>query len=209
MRWWIGHPGGGETGAGAPAALGGRTRNPRPACFRVGGRLEEDRVERCDHRQVEHVQPHHRYVTGVVVFVEGPRRGQYEISAGHPDRVTVHEGVHALSLEDEPQRRGRVPVRGCPLLRLQVLHSGPQRGADERGAVQTGVRHRQDPPIAAAVDRYQITGPATEFDQVVRAPAVRHGPRPRCRGEQAAQLPQRLQVRGGQVAVERVERRLG
>ena len=184
-------------------------KSSSPICFRVGGRLEEDRVERRDHRQVEHVQPHHRYVAGVVVFVEGPRRGQDEISAGHRDRVAVHEGVHAVPVEDEPQRRGGVPVRGCRLVRLQVLHGRPQGRRDERCAVQAGVRHRQDPPVAAAVDRHQITGPAAKFGQVVRAPAVRNGPHPRCRGEQPAQLPQRLQMIVGQVVVERVERGLG
>jgi len=94
--------------------------------------LEEACVQDVHQRQVEPVEPDHRLVGAAVMLVPGHARRQHEVAGGHRTRLAVHRGPDAAALQDEPDGRRRVPVRGRALLRVEVLHGPPQGGGGER-----------------------------------------------------------------------------
>ena len=136
-------------------------RDASPIClFRVGGRLEEDRVERRDHRQVEHVQPHHRYSPGLWCswkVHDGVRtRSPRLIAIGSP-----FTSVYTPSaVEDEPQRCGVCRCAGAASPGCRNCTAAHRVAGDERVRRRGRGCHRQDPAVAAPVDRHELTRPA-------------------------------------------------
>jgi hypothetical protein len=69
----------------------------------LGAELEEPGVGVVNERYVQPVDPSHWPVGVVVVAVDVPARGEQEVTAGHPHRVTVHHRPHALAFDHEAE----------------------------------------------------------------------------------------------------------
>ena len=80
-----------------------------------------------DQRHVEAVEPDHDALGFLAVVVPGPGRRHDEIAGLHVGALAVHRGVGALALDDEAERRLRVPVRGRDLAALDELDRAGQR----------------------------------------------------------------------------------
>ncbi len=93
---------------------------------------------------------------------------------------------------------------GADLVGAEVLHRRPQRRHRVRCPVQTRVGAGQHPPVAAAIDRDQMAGALAQALQFLGRPPERHRPHRRRRGEQAPQLPQRLQLLLVEVPVQQI-----
>jgi len=158
-------------------------------------RLEEACVQPVHQRQVEPVEPDHRLVGAAVMLMPGHARRQHEVTGGHRARLAVHGGPDAAPLQDEPDGRRGVPVRGRALPRVEVLHGPPQGGGGKREPAQPGVGQRQDPPLAAAAHRDGLSGLGREGQQGIPPPQPRHGPGSGLTRHQVRDLgPERLDV---------------
>lgn len=170
-----------------------------------GAFLEEDRVKETDDRQVEDVDPHHGVWTGIVVLVEAHRRGENEVAAIHADGVAVDMRPNTASGEHEAQCRRRVAVGRRELVRAQELGGSPQAVGGVGGAGQARVRESQDAAVTPAIDRHQFDGALAELHQLTGPPTEGDHARDGRRGEEALELPQRLEVVFGEVCVELVQ----
>ena len=105
--------------------------------------LVETRLEEVDGRHVQHVEPHHRFLRGVAVVVDGPVRRQHEVARRHDGLLAVDLGVGALAVEDEADRRRRVAMRRRDLARQDELQAGVERLRDARLAAQQRILQHQ------------------------------------------------------------------
>nr|WP_244161828.1 hypothetical protein [Micromonospora eburnea] len=92
----------------------------------VVGLFDDVLVHPADQGRVQAVEPDHRAVAFVAVFVPVHRGGEQEVADLHRDALAVDDRVRALALNDEPEGARRVPVRRGDLAGEHQLHGRPQ-----------------------------------------------------------------------------------
>ena len=86
-------------------------------------------------------------VARVAVIVVRPRRRQDEVARVHRRALAVDGGVGALSLDDEPKRRGGVAVGARDFAGQDQLQARVQALRDARCAAQPGIFEDEDAPL--------------------------------------------------------------
>src|ERR1700687_3221438 len=92
----------------------------------VGVILEEDRLQRGQERQVQSIEPYHRFVTPIIVVVPVPDGRQDQVARFHVTCITVDGRIDARTCKDEANGAGRMPVRRCRFMWPQVLERTPE-----------------------------------------------------------------------------------
>ncbi len=191
----------------------GRRRSPAAGNLELTGgvELEELGVEVAGQREVEPVEPGHRFVGVVPVVVPGVGRREHQISRRHGADLAVDRGPRPRPFHHEAERRRAVPVARRRLVGAEELHRSPQggRGAVHRIAVgldQAGVDGRQHPAVAAPVDGHELARHLREAGEILVAPQPGLGPGPGFEGhDPGVDPPQRFQVVAVELGVEVVE----
>ena len=157
-------------------------------------------VEVHHQRQVEHVEPDHRPLALVTVFVPQAGRRQDQVAVLHRAHVAADDGARALAFDDDARRVRRMAVVGRRLARQHQLHA---KVDDARGLqvveAAAGIRQHQHAPLGL-FHRRQLAGAQQEGADGLPAPLrYRRGAGRAARRQQGTQAgPQRHQVGGGE-----------
>jgi len=144
----------------------------------VGKGLVEHRLQRSDQGNVQPIHPDHGPGCLAAVIMPRPRRGEDEISRHHRALLAFDGGIGPLSLHDEANGGGRVPMRRGAFSRQQQLH-GSRQGMGRGFSRHAGVGQTQDAAFHPTIGGDQLPRPHEQ--RLDRCPAPAEGEHPRLR----------------------------
>ena len=113
-------------------------------------------------RHVERIEPQHRRIAIVAMFVPAPGRGQDQVAIFHRAGLAIDQRDRSAAFQHEPQRPHRMPVRPRGFAREQALHAGqhpdPVTGARAVPIYQTTSYVFRDVDHAASLFNLEVGG---------------------------------------------------